>query len=88
MALAKLSKEKHLQYGDLVFFHTRRGVYVGHVGIYLGDNLFAHASSRSGVTVSSLESDYYAARFLGGRRLMKDEMTQYSNVEGKKNSKN
>ncbi|MFN3306661.1 MAG: C40 family peptidase [Candidatus Kapaibacteriota bacterium] len=58
-----------LEFGDLVFFHTRRYAYVSHVGIYLGDNLFAHSSSRYGVTVSSLESKYYSSRFIGARRL-------------------
>ncbi len=58
-----------LELGDLVFFNTRRAVYVSHVGIYLGDNLFAHASSRYGVTVSSLTADYYKKRFIGARRL-------------------
>ncbi len=62
-----------LQFGDLVFFNTRRRVHVSHVGIYLGDNLFAHASSRYGVTISSLESTYYGKRFIGGARL--DERT-------------
>jgi hypothetical protein len=58
-----------LQFGDLIFFHTRRAVYVSHVGMYLGDNLFAHASSRFGVTVSSLQANYYRAHFIGARRL-------------------
>jgi cell wall-associated NlpC family hydrolase len=57
-----------LQFGDLVFFHTRQAVYVSHVGIYLGNNMFAHASSRNGVTVSSLNADYYTSHFIGGRR--------------------
>lgn len=59
----------NLRFGDLIFFNTRRRVRVGHVGIYLGDNLFAHASSRFGVTISSLESTYYNKRFIGARRL-------------------
>lgn len=58
-----------LKFGDLVFFDTRRNVKPGHVGIYLGDNLFAHASSKQGVTVSSLTNDYYSKRFMGGRRI-------------------
>lgn len=58
-----------LKFGDLVFFNTRRRVRPGHVGIYIGDNLFAHASSRQGVMVSSLDSEYYAKRFMGGRRV-------------------
>ncbi len=58
-----------LKFGDLVFFNTRRRVKPGHVGIYIGDNLFAHASSRNGVIVSSLDQNYYSRRFMGGRRI-------------------
>lgn len=57
-----------LQFGDLVFFHTRKAVYVSHVGIYLGNGLFAHASSRNGVTVSSLDANYYSTHMIGARR--------------------
>jgi len=57
-----------LQFGDLVFFHTRQAVYVSHVGMYLGNGLFAHASSRNGVTVSSLDADYYSTHMIGARR--------------------
>jgi cell wall-associated NlpC family hydrolase len=58
-----------LKFGDLVFFNTRRRVKPGHVGIYIGDNLFAHSSSKSGVTVSSLDYDYYSNRYMGARRV-------------------
>jgi cell wall-associated NlpC family hydrolase len=58
-----------LQFGDLVFFNTTRRSRPGHVGIYLGDNLFAHSSSKLGVIVSSLEEGYYNKRFMGGRRM-------------------
>lgn len=57
-----------LQFGDLVFFHTRKAVYVSHVGIYLGNGMFCHASSRNGVTISSLESNYYSTHYIGARR--------------------
>ncbi|MCE7933313.1 MAG: NlpC/P60 family protein [Chlorobi bacterium CHB2] len=57
-----------LQFGDLVFFNTRSAVYVSHVGMYLGNGMFAHASSRNGVTVSSLEADYYNSHYIGARR--------------------
>lgn len=59
----------NLHFGDLVFFNTSKYSNPGHVGIYLGDNLFAHASSSKGVIVSSLNLDYYHSRFVGGRRI-------------------
>jgi lipoprotein Spr len=50
-----------LKEGDLVFFkiHSRS---ISHVGIYLGNNKFAHASSR-GVAISSLDDAYYSRFF-------------------------
>ncbi len=63
-----------LKFGDLVFFNTRRRVKPGHVGIYIGDDLFAHASSRNGVIVSSLDQDYYSKRFMGGRRIEEENI--------------
>ena len=62
----EIDNRDDLKFGDLVFFNTRRRVRPGHVGIYIGDNLFAHASSRNGVIVSSLDQDYYSTRFMGG----------------------
>ncbi len=64
-----IDNREGLQFGDLIFFNTRRRVHPGHVGIYIGDNLFAHSSSKNGVIVSSLDMDYYSKRFMGGRRL-------------------
>lgn len=64
-----------LVFGDLVFFNTRRRVRPGHVGIYIGDNLFAHASSSNGVIVSSLDHKYYSKRYMGARRI-NDSFTQ------------
>ncbi len=53
--------------GDLVFFNTTGGV--SHVGVYLGDSYFAHSSVSSGVTISSLQEDYYSRKFIGGGRI-------------------
>jgi murein DD-endopeptidase / murein LD-carboxypeptidase len=58
-----------LKFGDLVFFNTS-GDVASHVGIYLGDDLFAHASVTLGVTISSLESFYYKQRYEGARRIV------------------
>jgi len=53
--------------GDLVFF--RRSKYVGHVGIYIGDNLFIHASNKMGkVTIGSLDSPYFKRHFVCVKR--------------------
>lgn len=71
-------KRDKLEFGDLVFFHTRRHAYVSHVGIYLGDNLFAHSSSRYGVTVSSLDSKYYSSRYIGARRITLKDLAKLS----------
>lgn len=58
--------------GDLVFFRTY-AKYPSHVGIYLGDNRFVHASSRDRkVTVESLDTPYYLKRYIGARRLLSE----------------
>lgn len=61
--------QDELQFGDLVFFNTT-GRRPSHVGIYLEDDLFAHASISYGVTISSLESTYYQKRYVGARRVI------------------
>ncbi|WP_324778635.1 C40 family peptidase [Thiobacillus sedimenti] len=60
-----------LQPGDLVFFNTLHRAY-SHVGIYLGEDRFVHAtSSRTGsVMVSSLAAPYWRAHFDGARRVV------------------
>ena len=59
--------------GDLVFFRTY-AKYPSHVGIYLGDNRFVHASSRERkVTVDSLDTPYYVKRYIGAKRLLFEE---------------
>jgi lipoprotein Spr len=57
-----------LSSGDLLFYATR-GRGVSHVGIYLGNGKFAHASVSNGVTVSDLSDPYYQKRFISAGRI-------------------
>lgn len=71
--LGKLVGMDNLSIGDLVFFRTY-AKFPSHVGIYLGDNRFIHASSKDRkVTIDSLDAPYYIKRFVGARRLSLDE---------------
>jgi LysM repeat protein len=68
----KYVTRSQLRPGDLVFFDTsrRRRGYVNHVGIYIGNGKFIHASSaRHRVVITSLNSPFYRARFKWGRRI-------------------
>jgi cell wall-associated NlpC family hydrolase len=56
-----------LQPGDLVFFKTGR--FSRHVGIYVGENQFLHASRSSGVTVSDLDNVYWQKKFWQAKRV-------------------
>lgn len=58
-----------LKFGDLIYFDTIKGSFPGHVGIYLGEDLFAHASVTQGVTISSLMDEYFKNKFVGASRL-------------------
>lgn len=60
----RISKHQ-LKQGELVFFKINTE-HVGHVGIFLQESYFIHASSSKGVMVSSLETDYWKKYFVGG----------------------
>jgi lipoprotein Spr len=75
-----------LKEGDLVFFkiHSRS---ISHVGIYLGNNRFAHASSK-GVAISSLDDAYYSRYFYKGGRMLesfKNELSATASVDDSNN---
>jgi cell wall-associated NlpC family hydrolase len=56
-----------LREGNLVFFATNRNSRkVSHVGIYLKDGKFAHASTSKGVIISRLDEPYYRQRWISG----------------------
>ncbi|GAA0518159.1 bifunctional murein DD-endopeptidase/murein LD-carboxypeptidase [Tatumella terrea] len=63
----KVSRNK-LRPGDLVLFHS--GSTGRHVGIYLGNNNFVHASTSSGVMISSLNDSYWKNRYREARRVL------------------
>src|ERR1700733_325988 len=78
-------RRDELKEGDLVFFkiHSRR---ISHVGIYLGNNRFAHASSK-GVAISSLDDSYYSRYFYRGGRML-ESFKEELEKESTENSKN
>jgi cell wall-associated NlpC family hydrolase len=65
---SSVSKD-NLKFGDLLFFNTT-GENPSHVGIYIGDDMFAHASVSFGVTLSSMYSSYYKKRYTEARRVL------------------
>jgi cell wall-associated NlpC family hydrolase len=57
--------------GDLVFFENTFERGLSHVGIYISGDDFIHAENeRTGVVISSLDSDYYRRHYAGARRLV------------------
>jgi cell wall-associated NlpC family hydrolase len=59
-----------LKLGDLVFFSMNQNGSIGHVGIYIGNNYFVHASTSYGVVVSGLKEKYYRSRYVGAGRVL------------------
>ena len=66
-ASTKIETEE-MREGDLVFFNTRGRV--SHVGVYLHNNKFVHASTSGGVMISDLNEDYWRRKFIGAGRIL------------------
>ena len=64
----KSISRSQLRTGDLVLF--RAGSTGRHVGIYIGNNQFVHASTSSGVTISSMDEPYWKKRYNEARRVL------------------
>ena len=64
-SLGRQIQKHELRKGDLVFFRRNN-----HVGVYIGNNQFMHASSSQGVTISSLDESYWARNYTQSRRVM------------------
>jgi hypothetical protein len=64
-----------LQFGDMIFFtgRNRHGNRIGHVGVFIGNGVFAHSSTGRGVLYSHITEGYYAERFRWGGRFLRDE---------------
>lgn len=68
--VGKQVSRSNLKEGDLLFFNTA-GSGVSHVGIYIGNGQFIHASSGQGkVITSSLSEEYYDSRFVNATRVL------------------
>lgn len=61
-------EQEDLQPGDMVFF-SDGSRFIGHVGLYLENGTFMHASVAKGVMVSALDEKYYRRRYKGARRI-------------------
>ena len=64
----RIAKDE-LRTGDLVFFKTGRGPNGKHVGVYVKNRQFLHASTKGGVIYSDLDSPYWTKTFWQARRL-------------------
>jgi lipoprotein Spr len=60
--------KNELQEGDLVFFKIKSSS-ISHIGVYIGNNKFAHAATR-GVMISNLDEPYWKRYYYKGGRLL------------------
>jgi lipoprotein Spr len=80
----RIKHYKDAEEGDLVFFKTH-GKRITHVGVYLANDYFVHASSSQGVVISNLNEEYWQRYFVGAGRMPHGE--QLLELEGRKDDK-
>lgn len=69
----KRVRKKDLKQGDLVFFSYKKSrKRIGHVGVYLKEGKFIHASSSKGVRIDRLDDDYWNRYWVTGGRVIMD----------------
>lgn len=73
-------KKHELQAGDLVFF-LPSGKRTRHVGIYLSDGQFTHASTSQGVTTSHLDEAYWQSAYWTARRVVPPEASTVTEAD-------
>jgi hypothetical protein len=78
--MKEMVKKKDLKEGDIIFFRIH-GKRISHVGMYLGDNKFVHASSYRGIVVDDLRQPYYVKAYYTAGRPAHPVVINTSSVE-------
>lgn len=68
-----IRKKDSLREGHLVFFRTRGKKRINHVGIYLANSYFVHASATQGVVISNLDDTYWSRTYAGAGEIHRQE---------------
>lgn len=67
--LTSIISESDLKEGDMVFFHIEKKGKVSHVGVYLQNNKFVHATTKKGVMINDLNENYYKQHYFKSGRV-------------------
>jgi cell wall-associated NlpC family hydrolase len=67
--LTNIIDESELKEGDMVFFHIEKKGKVSHVGVYLQNNKFVHATTKKGVMINDLSENYYKQHYFKSGRV-------------------
>lgn len=67
--LTNIINENELKEGDMVFFHIEKKGKVSHVGVYLQNNKFVHATTKKGVMINDLNENYYKQHYFKSGRV-------------------